>query len=125
MKITDPNAFAQLRTVRNSELEEMLAGFPEEERDDRSDMQILADEAGYLYSRYSEEGTSHRAELAEARKVLRETKNGTVMPLLLPFLTPEYSDIQIQEHKATVNEHRRLGNLIKRLEKAGYYSQWL
>lgn len=125
MKITDPHVLVQLRTARNGELAEMLADYPEDERDDRSDMQILADEAGYLYSRYHEEGSRHRAGLAEAKRILQETQNGAVMPLLLPFCAPKYSDIQIQEYKATVNEHRRLRNLIKRLEKAGYYSRWL
>lgn len=125
MNITDTNVRAHLRAVRSGELEEMLSDYPEDERDGRSDMQMLADEAGYLYSLYSEEGSGHRDDLVEAQRVLRATKNGKVMPLSLPSLTPKYSNSTIRESREIVNHHRRLGNLIKRLERAGYHSQWL
>lgn len=125
MNIKDPTVLAHLRTVRSTELEETLADYPEDERDGRSDMQMLADEAGYLYSRYSEDGSGHRDDLLEAQRVLRATKNGKVMPLSLPGFVPKYSQSTIRECREIVNHHRRLANLIKRLEKAGYYSRWL
>mgnify|MGYP003309189236 CR=1 FL=1 len=125
MNITDANVLTHLREVCSGELEEMLSDYPEGERDGRSDMQMLADEAGYLYSLYSEEGSGHRDDLVDARRVLRATKNGKVMPLSLPSLAPKFTNSTIRESREIVNHHRRLGNLIKRLEKAGYHSRWL
>ena len=125
MNITDPKVLAHLSAVRSTELEETLSDYPEDERDGRSDMQMLADEAGYLYSLYSEEGSGHRDDLLEAKRVLRAAKNGKAIPLSLPSLAPKYSNSTIRESREIVNEHRRLANLIKRLEKAGYSSRWL
>lgn len=120
MDITDKEVLRQLKIVRCSELEELLSSYPESERDGRSDMQILADEAGYLLDMYNEEGTGHYRDLCEARWVLREACNGKVMPLVLPNLKPKYSKEEIEDYKGTVNGYRRLTSLIGRLSDMGY-----
>lgn len=125
MKITDKEALHQLKLVKSGELEEMLDTYPEDERDGRSDLQMLADEAGYLYSLFSEDGTGHSEAYEYAREVLRETKNGTVMPVYMPSMRPVYKTYEVDDARRLINEYRRLGRLINRLAKMGIYSKWL
>lgn len=120
MKITNKEVLKQLGRVQNGELEELLKSFPEDERDGRSDMQILYDESEYLLGLYNEEGTRHHRELKAARAVLRETKNGKSMPLLLPSFQPKYSKQEIEECIAITGEYRRLSCLLGRLAKQHY-----
>lgn len=125
MKITDREALRQLKIVNCGELEEMLDTYPENERESRSDLQMIADEAGYLHGLFAETDTGHWEALEEAREIMRETKNGTVTPFYISTLKPVYKKHQIADAKALINEYRRLGNLIKRLNKMGVYSKWL
>ena len=69
--------FAALQgQVSFEQLEEMLDTYPENERDGRSDLQMVADEAGYLYSLFAEEGTGHWDALEDARQIMKKTENG-------------------------------------------------
>ena len=120
MIITDKEVLRQLKFVRCGELEALMDSYPESERDGRSDMQVLADEAGYLFDMYNEEGTGHYRDLREARWVLRETINGTVIPFVLPDLKPKYSNQDIAGFKGVVNGYQRLKNLVNRLSALGY-----
>lgn len=125
MKITDKEALRQLKIVKCGELDEMLDTYPDNEREGRSDLQMLADEAGYLFSLFTEDGTGHNEGYEYAREVLRETKNGTVMPLYMPSMRPVYKAYEVDDARRFINQYRRLGNLIKRLNKMGIYSKWL
>lgn len=122
MKLSDKETLKQLKLVKSYELKEMLDEYPEEERDGRSDMQMLADETGYLISRYNEDDTGHYYDLVEAREILNEIRQG--MPLDPLTLKPKYPDWKIQCCKDIIAEYRRLCNLSKRLEKKGIYSKW-
>jgi hypothetical protein len=127
MKFTDKNAIRMLEKVRCYDLQESIDNYPEDEGDGRSDMQILADEAGYIYSCYSEDGHVFCDDLAEAKRKLRETKNGKVIPVDKRTLKPKYgynpTDIQIA--RDTIQEYKRLERLVIRLDKMGYHSRWL
>lgn len=124
MKLTNKEALKQLKTVRSCELEERIESYPENERDGRSDLQMLADEAGYMYSLFFENGTAHYDDLEDAKEVLRETKNGKEIPLNARTLKPIYRQYYIDNCKERINEVKRLGNLMKRLNKMGIYSKW-
>jgi len=120
MKITDKEVLKQLKLVRCNQLEELLENYPEDERNGCSDMQMLANETGYLYEMFKEEATVHSEDLKEAKTILRETRNGKEIPLDLQSLQPKYSKWKIDNCKDIVNEYRRLGNLASRLAKKGY-----
>lgn len=124
MIITDINVKRELKTVRCSELEESLSSYPDDEVDGRSDMQMLADECGYILSIFEEEGHDYNDSLNRAKEILRETKNGKQMPLYKDTLKPKYREIEIQDARQLVNEYKRLKSLMQRLETKGYYSQW-
>lgn len=127
MKFTDKNAIRMLEKVRCWDLQESIDSYPEDERDGRSDMQILADEAGYIYSCYSEDGHCLYDDLCEAKRKLRETKYGKFIPTDAHTLKPKQgywpSDIEIA--KNIVQEYKRLERLVIRLDKMGYHSRWL
>lgn len=128
MKFSDKDAKKMLQNVRSFDLEEDIANYPENERNGRSDLQILADEVSYLISLYNEETTTAE-EYESAKCFLKETKNGTVMPFYDTIPPkPKYSPLglenKVKDAKATVNEYRRLCSLGKRLKIKGYVGKW-
>lgn len=98
---------------------------PEDERDGRSDLQILADEVSYRLSLYTEGGTCAGEEYEEAVQLLKEK-----IPCwnTIPHI-PKYTPIQLEnktkEAKSVVNEYKRLVSLMSRLNKRGYYGRCL
>ena len=127
MKLTNENAIKMLKKARLLEVEESLDMYPENERDGRDDWQMLADEAGYIYSCYLEDGHVNNDALFEARELLRETRYGKVIPIDSRTFRPKrgYWPSDIQGAKDCVNAFNRLERFVERLEKLGYYSRWL
>ena len=127
MKLTDERAIKMLRKARLYEVEESIDSYPEDERDGRDDFQMLADEVGYVYSCYLEDGHCFKDDLEMAREKLRQTKYGKVIPLDPRTLKPRrgYYPSDIDLAKTCVNEFNRTERMVKRLEKMGYYSKWL
>lgn len=125
MKLNDSKAILMLKRARLYEVDESISSYPEDERDGRSDFQMLADEAGYIYSLYSED-TAHREDLTAAREKLNRTKYGKCIPVNPKTFKPlyGYTPYDISNAKDTVNEFARLGRFVKRLEAMGYYSRW-
>lgn len=124
MKITDNEVKKFLKQVRSSMLCDMLESYPEDERDGRTDMEMLADELSYLISCIHEDGHAYKEDAEVAADIIRETKNGKVMPLHKDTLTPVYNLHQVRWARETINENRRLENLQKRLNAMGYYGLW-
>ena len=120
MAITDKEVLKQLRIANFYELTESVMSFPEDERDGKSDMDILKNEASYFLSMFTEGGTVFSDDLEQAREFIRETKNGKVIPCYntIPPV-PKYSStrLQIELDKArnTINEYNRLKRLNERL----------
>ena len=124
MNITDKTVLSELKRIRCCELNESIDGYPEDERDGRSDMQVFADELSWILSNYAESGHSLNDDLEQSKEILRETKNGKVMPLWKESLTPVYRQSQIQSARNTINEHMRLQNALKRLHEKGIRGQY-
>ena len=124
MTITDKEALKELKKVRSGELEMSVDGYPEDERDGRTDMQVIADELSWILSNFNEDGHTLHDDLQEAREILRETKNGKVIPLWKSTLKPMYTQSRIQCCRDTINEYNRLKNLMKRLNAKGIYGKW-
>lgn len=127
MTLKDEQVIKMLKRARLYEVEEMIEDYPEDEVDGRDDWQMLADEAGYMYSCFLEDGHCYRDDLEGARELLRKTHYGKNIPLDPRTLKPKrgYYPSDIQIAKDCVNEFNRLERLVKRLEKLGHYSQWL
>ena len=127
MNITDKEVLKQLKIVKFSELDESIKDYPENERDGRSDMQVLADECSYFVSMYHEGGTCFSNDYEDALDYIRETRNGKRFPIDDPS-NPQRSlnraKMKYQQAKDCVNEYKRLVNLKKRLEQKGFYGRW-
>lgn len=119
MKITDPKAMQIIKRLDDSILTETIESYPENERDGRSDIEFLADEISYQISLYNEDGHDRKEDLKEARRKLRETWNGKVIPLDKDTFKPE-----IQRCKDMVNGYLRLVRAMKRLQDKGFYGSW-
>lgn len=126
MELTNTKAIEMLRKARCYDVEESIENYPEAERFDRDDFQVMADEAGYVYSCYFEEGHCDNDARIEALELLHETKYGKVIPLDMRTLKPKrgYWPHDIQNAKDFLNMIARTGRLVKRLEKMGYISRW-
>ena len=126
MKITDQNVKKWLKAIACEELYEMVDNYPDDEREDRSDVQFFADELSYCISNYNEDGHCWHDDLEESRRILRETKNGKVIPLDPRTLKPKrgYWPSDIACCKSTVNEYRRMVYRYDQLRKAGIYGRW-
>lgn len=128
MIITDKEAIKELKKTRSSELYCRIENFPDDEIEGRSDMQMVIDELSYLISNFTEEGHSLCEDLQEAKKILRETKNGKTIPLWKDSLKPVYTQSRIQSCRDTINEFNRLKSMLKRLNKMGLvgkYEGWI
>lgn len=124
MKITDEYVIKELKRVRSFDLEESIETYPEDERDDRSDLQFLADEVSWLLNNYQEDGHVLCDSLEESKEILRETKNGKAIPLWASTLKPKWRQSDIQMSRDIINEHRRLKNLMKRLNALNVWGKW-
>lgn len=124
MNITDEKTLKLLKKLDCWDVWDALDMYPDDERDGRSDMQMLADEAGYILSMYEESGTSFYDDLKESKYILNRTKYGKRIPVIVPQMIPIYKPSDIQGAKDTVNEYNRLKRLVKKLKDDGYYSQW-
>lgn len=124
MKFTDKDALNEMKKIRSGELYEWISEYPENERDGRSDMQVLADELSYMISCFEENGHGMHDDLEWAREVLRDTKNGKVMPLWGESLRPMYRPSDITNAKSLINEVRRLKSGMKRIQDKGFIGAW-
>lgn len=119
MKLTDREAIKALKKVRIFELEEMLYNYPDDEVEDRSDWEMIANEAGWLLEVFQEGDTSHADDLRYAMEILSRTKYGKVTPANPRTLNPIYSKTDVQWAKDTVNEYNRLVRFVEKLRKMG------
>ncbi len=127
MIIQDKNVKRWLKIANCTELTESMETFQENERDGKSDLQILTDEVSYRLSLYTEEGTCTGEEYKEAVQFLKEVRGGkipcwnTIPPI--PKYTPIQLENKTKEAKAVVNEYKRLVSLMNRLNERGYYAR--
>lgn len=128
MILKDKDAKRWLRIANCNELSESVESFPEDEREGRSDLQILADEVSYRLSLYVGGGTCTGEAYEEAVEFLNEVKGGKIPCWNTIPPTPKYTSIQLElkinDAKAVVNEYNRLKSLMRRLNERGYYGRW-
>ena len=124
MILTNEYAIKVFKALKNQYVRENIVLYPENERDGRDDLQFIADEIGYVISMFEEDGYTIHEELVFARELLRETKNGKEIPLILPSLAPKYRNSDIVFAKQLVAEYKQLKYYANQLNKKGYYSKW-
>jgi hypothetical protein len=75
----------------------------------------LADECEYVIEFFEESGCRTYEDLEEAKRIIKETKNGKIIPLWSESLEPMYSKRDIQGARDIINEYKRLKSLMQRL----------
>lgn len=115
MKLTEKKAINILKKVRSYELEQMVEEYPEDEREGRTDLEIIKNELDWLLYGMNEDGYLKHEALMEARQIVNDTRGGR-MPLNPYTLKPKYKDYEIRQAKDDINEYNRLKRLQKRLE---------
>ena len=121
MKLTDENAIKALKKLRCYDLEMMIADYPENERDGRSDWDMIANEAGWLLDGFRDPEHANNEALQEAKELIRKTKNGTVFPGLVTSVQLESWRILVQDARDLVNMVKRLERFVRRLKADGLY----
>ena len=121
MKLTDQEAIKALKKVRCYDLEQMIEDYPEDERDGRTDWDMIANEAGWLLDAFNEDENANHEALQEARDVIRETKNGKVFPGLLTSAQLKTWQFRVQDARDLINMYNRLTRFVKKLKRMGLY----
>lgn len=121
MKLTDKEAIKTLKRVRVWDLEQMVEDYPEDERDGRSDWDMIANEAGWLLDALNEDGNANHDALLEAREIIRDTKNGTVFHGLLTSTQLKTQMHRVQDARDFINMYNRLTRFVKKLKAMGLY----
>lgn len=121
MKLTDQEAIKALKKVRVWDLEQMIEDYPEDERDGRSDWDMIANEAGWLLDALNEDGNANHDALLEAREIIRDTKNGTVFHGLLTSAQLQRELYRVQDARDLINMYNRLVRFVNKLKGMGLY----
>ena len=121
MKLTDTEAIKALRKVRVYDLEQMIDDYPEDERDGRSDWDMIANEAGWLLDGFRSDDHANHEALEEAKELIRSTKNGTVFPGLLTSVQLRSYEIRVQDARDLINMVNRLARFVNKLKGMGLY----
>ena len=117
MKITDETAKKIVRALKCYEVKESIKSFPEEERDGRSDLDIIREEIEYFIDMYEDGGTVFSEDLERSRRILKATRNGKEIPLSIVSFRPLYSAEDIALAKNTVSEYKQLKRLQMKLKE--------
>ena len=117
MKFTDKEALKIFNSIKCYEVKESIDSYPEEERNGKTDLEIIRDEVDYFVYMFEEVDGVFKGSLEESREILRKTKNGKVSPIYLPSLRPVYQPYEVERAKRTVSEYRQLKRIQKKLKE--------
>lgn len=132
MKLTDPYVLKQLKIVNSTELEELIETYPEDERDGRSDIQILWEELNWLLHMYTNENYGQNYDLWEALDILGRTQNGKKLYAIdgygndrqyyphenLPYVKYWFMDDYLEIQVRDTEEKNDIKNAYKKWEQA-------
>lgn len=126
MNITDKEALKIINGINDNILFDTIYDYPEDERDDRTDLEFVADEISWQIYNFNDDGHDWFYDLKEAKEKLRETKNGRIKILNAETLTPMYGywESDIQRARDIVNTYNRMTRALKRLQNKGIYGSW-
>lgn len=114
MTITDKTVKKALATIHCPQLTDNVKTFPDDEIDGKTEFDIFKNELSYLWECYHENGHIIHDELADAKRLLKETENGKIRPLDNATLKPKhgYTDNDILIAKNIVNEFNRVSHAV-------------
>ena len=121
MKLTDKEALKALKKARIYDLEQMVDDYPEDERDGRSDWDMIANEAGWLLDSFHDDSHANYEALQEAKELIRDTKNGTVFQGLLTSAQLSLMEWKVKDARDFINMVNRLTRFVAKLKKMGLY----
>lgn len=121
MKLTDKDVIKELKRVRILDLDEMLSDYPEDDRDGRSDWDMVANEAGWLLDSFRDDSHANYEALEEARELIRETKNGKVFHGLLTSVELKRKQNEVYSARELINMVNRLTRFVNKLKSMGLY----
>ena len=132
MKLTDKDAIKALNKLGIYELWDMIDCYPENERDGRTDWEMVANEASYLLSCCNEDGHTHKEDLDEAREIIQlarrvARRRGIKVKEVTQFATSYgrvYNWCEIDDAMRNVNEYNRLKRFVDKLDKMGLPIPW-
>lgn len=113
MNVTDKEALKVLRKAKSDVVYELVESYPDDEIDNKSELEIVLDEISYLVWMYEDDSTLEYEDLKYSKQVLKDTDNGTGNVVLLPSFNFKYSKTDIENAKATVAEYKRLKKILK------------
>lgn len=117
MIITDKKAKAIYNKILCPEVQESIDTFPDDERDGKTDMQIVMDEIAYFIEMFESDGTIYNDCLTEAKDIQSRSGNFTNYPIYLPSFQPVFSENQINDAKATLKQYKQLKDYYKKYRK--------
>lgn len=117
MKFTDKRALKIVRSIKCYEVKESIESYPEEERDGKTDLDIILSELEYFAYMFEEVDGAFKGDLDESREILRRTSNGKSLLINASTFKPVWSRARIDSAKNTVSEYRQIKRLIKKLRE--------
>ena len=91
-----------------------------------SEIQAFADEISYAISIFNDTDTVWYITLRNAKKLMKETDNGTKIPFDINTLQPKqgYTPTDIHRAEDIIDTYNRMVAVYKELKNLGYYGQW-
>ena len=117
MTITDSNVLKLLNKANSEVLNEYVDGYPEDEIDGQTDLDIFIGELDYLLWMYEEDDTIFSENLKLSQQIMKETDNGAKMPVVLPEFKFKYTKQEVEDAKTTVAEYNRLKKIRREILK--------
>lgn len=106
--ITDKKVLRVLGRIKNTWVYDNVNSFPDDERQGMSDMDILKNEIDYVINRFDDYNGVIGRDLAEAKRILKETKNGKYISFDINTFKPIYTDWEINDAKNLIAEYKQL-----------------
>lgn len=120
MTLADKTATDLIKKADSAELEYRIHIMTDEDREGRTDIEILTDEIDWLLYLYSEDSdSSYWFDLKEAKKLIRKTKNGTYIPISIETFRPlkGYAPHDIENARQIIAEYKRIKTVANKLAK--------
>ena len=119
MTLTDKTATDLIKKADSAELEYRIHIMTDEDREGRTDIEILFDEIDWLLYLYSDDECSFGYELKEAKKLMKKTNNGTFIPFSIETFRPieGYAPHDIENARQIIAEYKRIKAVSNKLAK--------
>lgn len=122
MELTDKIALGLLEKANSADLDFRIYDMTEEDRDGRTDIEVLSDEVDWMLYLYDEADGEYNYDLKEARSLIRKTNDGKTIPISSETFRPlpGYTPQDIENARQIIAEVKRLRTVAKALRKLGY-----